>query len=189
MKMTRITASLKSKRFKHNINRKTYSFTVKFHYSNSTTIRSNTFVDYPTIEAAMRDCQRFEVLLQTEGKIRGFKPIVLRQTEPVIQRDDEAPIAGMFLQFQAQFYNNFVIMSLFYQGTFHEYVIVRGREYAFIKGLVETKESTAETKDGLPLGLGLFIKKNALAALKNQIIGNFIYIKINKKGIILFFDR
>jgi hypothetical protein len=114
MKMTRITASLKSKRFKHNINRKTYSFTVKFHYSNSTTIRSNTFVDYPTIEAAMRDCQRFEDLLQNEGKIRGFKPIVLRQTEPVIQRDDEAPIAGMFLQFQAQFYNNIVIMSLFY---------------------------------------------------------------------------
>jgi hypothetical protein len=136
----------------------------------------------------MRDCQRFEVLLQTEGKIRGFKPIVLRQTEPVIQRDDEAPIAGM-LQLQEQCYNNIVIMSLFYQGTFHEYVIVRGREYAYIKGLVEAKESTAETKDGLPLGVGLFIKKNALAALKNQIIGNFIYIKINKKGIILYFDR
>jgi hypothetical protein len=47
--------------------------------------------------------------------------------------------------------------------------------------LVEVKVSTAETKDGLPLGQGLFIKKNALAALKNQIIGNFIYIKINKK--------
>jgi hypothetical protein len=55
--------------------------------------------------------------------------------------------------------------------------------------LVEVKDSTAETKDGLPLGQGLFIKKNALAALKNQIIGNFIYIKINKKGIILLFDR
>jgi hypothetical protein len=111
--MTRITASVKSKRFRHNINRKTYSFTVKYHYKNDTTVYSNTFVDYPTKEAAMRDCQRFEELLRKEGKIRGFKPIVLRQTEPVIQRDDEAPIAGM-LQLQAQCYNSIVIMSLFY---------------------------------------------------------------------------
>ena len=107
LKMTRITASVKSKRFRHNINRKTYSFTVKYHYKNDTTVYSNSFVDYPTKEAAMRDCQRFEELLQKEGKIRGFKPIVLRQTNPVIQRDDEAPIAGT-LQLQAQCYNNIV---------------------------------------------------------------------------------
>jgi len=111
--MTRITASVKSKRFRHNINRNTHSFTIKYHYNGNPTIHSNSFVDYPTKEAAMRDCQRFVELLRKEGKIRGFNPIVLRQTEPVIQRDDEAPIAGM-LQLQAQCYNSIVIMSLFY---------------------------------------------------------------------------
>jgi hypothetical protein len=113
--MTRNTARVKRKLFAHNKNRNTYTFTVQYHYNNSTTIRSNSFVDYPTKEAAMRNCQRFEDLLRKEGKIRGFKPIVLRQTEPGIQRDDEAPIAGMLsLQLQAQYYNNIVIMSLFY---------------------------------------------------------------------------
>lgn len=111
--MTRITARVKSKRFNYNNNRNTHSFTIKYHYNGNPTIRSNTFVDYPTKEAAMRDCQRFEALLLKEGKIRGFKPRVLRETKPVIQRDDEAPIAGT-LKLQAQCYDSIVIMSLFY---------------------------------------------------------------------------
>jgi hypothetical protein len=111
--MTRNTAKVKCKRFRHNKNNDTHSFTVKYHYDNSTTIRSNSFVNYPTQQAAKRDCQRFEDLLQKEGKIRGFKPRVLRETKPAIQRDDEAPIAGT-LQLQSLCYDSIVIMSLFY---------------------------------------------------------------------------